>query len=184
MEGANKLFLTWEGKPFHERLRSALGQFPKVYLSVDREEPYAALGLPMVPDRWPNCGPLGGIASVLAICEEEAVFVTACDLPLLSADVVERIFSAWDGGITLASADGRIQPLLGIYPKSVLPELEKRLAKGRLRMYDFLTEVGCTAVPLPEGCRAAENINTRQDYRRLNNQTGEALPPETPSETG
>lgn len=186
MGGEGKLFLTWEGTPFHERLCRALGRFSRIYLSVDREAPYAALGLPMVRDRYPDCGPMGGIASVLSACEGEAVFVTACDMPLLSTSVVDRIVSAWEGDITLACVDGRAQPLLGIYPKSVLPILEKRLATNRLRMYDFLTETGCKQVPLPEGCRAAENINTPQDYRRLTTESGKAQRAlsETPSDSG
>ena len=169
MAGEKKLFLTYEGRPFWERLREALGQFPDVYLSVDRVEPYAETGLPLVRDLWPDCGPMGGIASGLKTCPAEALFVTACDTPLLDRDTVERIASAWDGGITLASVDGRLQPLLGIYPKSVLPVLEKRLANGSLRMYDFLVDVGFTQVPLLEGSSAAENINTPEDYRRLTN---------------
>lgn len=167
MAGERKLFLEYRGRPFWSHLREALGQFPTVYLSVDREDPYADTGLPLVPDLWPGHGPMGGIASGLKTCPEDALFVTACDTPLLDRETVTRIVSAWDGGITLACAGGRLQPLMGIYPKSVLPELEKRLAKGSLRMYDFLKAVGFTTVPLPEGSAAAENINTPEDYRRL-----------------
>jgi molybdopterin-guanine dinucleotide biosynthesis protein A len=180
MGGEKKLFLDYQGQPFWTYLLTALEVFPTVYLSVDREEPYASAGLPMVRDRWPDMGPMGGIASGLRQCPEEALFVTACDTPLLDRTTVERILERWDGGVTLASAGGRVQPLIGIYPKSVLPELEKRLAKGSLRMYDFLRAVGFRQVPLPEGSAAAENINTLEDYRQL---TENRESSKTPSET-
>jgi molybdopterin-guanine dinucleotide biosynthesis protein A len=115
---------------------------------------------------------MGGIASGLKQCPEEALFVTACDTPRLDRATVELILAQWDGGVTLASVGGRVQPLIGIYPKSVLPELEKRLAKGSLRMYDFLRAVGFRQVPLPEQSTAAENINTPEDYRQLTETTG------------
>jgi molybdopterin-guanine dinucleotide biosynthesis protein A len=134
----------------------------------------------MVRDLWQDMGPMGGIASGLRQCPEDTLFVTACDTPLLDRATVELILANWDGGVTLASTQGRIQPLLGIYPKSVLPELEKRLAKGELRMYDFLRAVGFRQVPLPEGGAAAENINTPEDYRQL---TENRESSKTPSET-
>ena len=171
MAGEKKLFLPYEGRPFLSHLLDALAELPKVYLSVDRPEPYEAAQLPMVPDRWPNCGPMGGIASVLRACGEEAVFVTACDTPLLDRETVQQLVSAWQGGVLLVSVDGRIQPLLGIYPKSALPELEKRLAKGELRMYDFLRAFGYVELPLPERSQAAVNINTPEDYRALKRKT-------------
>lgn len=167
MAGERKLFLDYQGRPFWSHLREALGQFSMVYLSVDQEEPYADTGLPLVRDLWPGLGPMGGIASGLKQCPEEALFVTACDTPLLDAATVQRIAAAWDGGITLASSEGRLQPLMGIYPKSALAEIEKRLAKGELRMYDCIRALGYTTVPLPPHSSASENINTPEDYRRL-----------------
>jgi molybdopterin-guanine dinucleotide biosynthesis protein A len=180
MAGEKKLFLDYQGQPFWVHLYTALEGFPTVYLSVDREEPYAAIGLPMVRDLWPAMGPMGGIASGLRQCPEEVLFVTACDTPLLDSGTVERILAQWDGGVTLANAGGRVQPLIGIYPKSVLPELEKRLAKGSLRMYDFLRAVGFRQVMLPKQSTAAENINTPEDYRQL---TENRESSKTPSET-
>lgn len=171
MAGEKKLFLPYEGRPFVEHLVDALSVFPMIYLSVDCLEPYAAANLPMVPDRYPNCGPMGGIASVLSVCREEALFVTACDMPLLDRATVEELAAAWQGGVTLASVDGHIQPLLGIYPKSALPELEKRLAKRELRMYDFLRQFGYAELPLSALSCSAVNINTPQDYQSLNHPT-------------
>ena len=48
MAGEKKLFLDYQGQPFWVHLLTALEEFPTVYLSVDREEPYASAGLPMV----------------------------------------------------------------------------------------------------------------------------------------
>jgi molybdopterin-guanine dinucleotide biosynthesis protein A len=167
MGGEKKLFLRYRERAFYEHLLDALGTFQSIYLSVDEEEPYAQVQLPMVRDLFPGAGPLGGIASGLKLCQEDGLFVVACDMPLLSRSVVEQIADAWDGGITLASVDGRVQPLLGVYAKSTLELMEKRLAKGERKMYDFLREAGCSQVEFPAGCMAAENINTPQDYRKL-----------------
>ena len=77
MEGQKKLFLRYAGETFCQRILHACDCLPAVYLSVDNKEPYRKAGLPMVEDRWRGIGPLGGIASGLLTCKEDALFVMA-----------------------------------------------------------------------------------------------------------
>ena len=83
MEGQKKLFLRYAGETFCQRILHACDCLPAVYLSVDNKEPYRKAGLPMVEDRWRGIGPLGGIASGLLTCKEDALFVMACDMPMM-----------------------------------------------------------------------------------------------------
>lgn len=169
MRGEKKLFLEYGGEGFYRRILRAMGQFSAVYLSVEDAAPYGELGLPLIVDRYGPVGPAGAILSVLTVCEAEAVLVAACDMPFIDEDAVERLLCEYERfpGIVAAQSGGRVQPLLGIYPQSAAPVLERAVRQGDYRMMKVLEQAGYRAVPLPEGSRAAENINTPEDYRRL-----------------
>ena len=63
--GRDKALLNWRGQPLlaHMVATARAAGAAEVVISGDPAQ-YAAFG-PCVPDQWPGCGPLGGIASVL-----------------------------------------------------------------------------------------------------------------------
>ena len=68
---------------------------------------------------------------------------------------------------------GRLQTLLGIYHKRVLPALTQRLVDGRkekLRIRDFLQDLDVAYVKaqaLTDGVRKSTSCNTPQEWQRL-----------------
>lgn len=208
MEGQKKLFLRYAGETFCQRILHACDCLPAVYLSVDRKEPYKEAGLPMVEDRWKGIGPLGGIASGLLECKEDALLVMACDMPMIDQKTVERLLETYDAmlreqvldaeqqdgtesmtaGESMATADshlpalvasqnGRIHPLFGIYPKRVLPYAEELIREGDYRIMHLLERAGYRTMELDTESRAMENVNSTEEYRRLAEKTksGEEL---------
>ena len=199
MEGQKKLFLRYAGETFCQRILHACDCLPAVYLSVDNKEPYRKTGLPMVEDRWRGIGPLGGIASGLLTCKEDALFVMACDMPMMERQTVERMLEMYekifcetaaakaerpagpesanaaesaDGAnlqppVLVASQNGRIHPLFGIYPKRVLPFAEELIREGDYRIMHFLERAGYRTLELEPESHAMENINSTEEYRRL-----------------
>ena len=49
----------------------------------------------MVEDRWREIGPIGGIASGLVSCEEDALLVMACDMPMIDTESVQRLLDTY-----------------------------------------------------------------------------------------
>lgn len=177
MEGQKKLFLRYAGETFCQRILHACDCLPAVYLSVDKKEPYKEAGLLMVEDRWKGIGPLGGIASGLLECEEDALLVLACDMPMIDKKTVEQMLKTYEEicrgagnaypPVLVASQNGRIHPLFGIYSKRMLPFAEKLIREGDYRIMHLLERAGYRTLELePESC-AMENINTAEEYRYL-----------------
>ena len=112
MDGKKKLFLELEGKSFLESILDALQGFDKIYLSVEDQAPYECLDLPMIVDEIPEIGPIGGIYSRLKACEEEALFVVACDMPFVTKEAVRRLLDVFShrNKITIAWADDMEHP--------------------------------------------------------------------------
>ncbi len=169
MDGKKKLFLELEGKSFLESILDALRDFDKIYLSVEEKTPYEHLNMPMVVDEIPEIGPLGGIYSGLKNCEEDALFVVACDMPFVTGTVVKMLLNEYSKHhkVTIAYAEDRVHPLLGIYPKSVLPYIEKQIQAQDYRMMNVLKQTGYITVVLPNEDISTKNINTVAEYEQL-----------------
>ena len=163
MEGQKKLFLRYGGETFCQRILHACDCLPAVYLSVDKKDPYQEAGLPMVEDRWREIGPIGGIASGLVSCKEDALLVMACDMPMIDPESVQQLLDTYRENtsvILVAEQNGRIHPLFGIYPKHVLSVAMQMIREGDYRMmhlleragYRTLEPVSYTHLTLPTSC--------------------------------
>ena len=80
MGGEPKALMDVGGARIVDRVVRALREVSDDLLLVtNTPELYASLGLPMVPDVFPDSGSLGGIYSGLAAAPGEAAFTVACD---------------------------------------------------------------------------------------------------------
>ena len=181
--GTDKAMLTAEGKPNAVRLLHALSgedsPCTEVWLSIGTGESYPAIHAQKVSDRFPGCGPMGGLEAALTVCREEYLFVAPVDTPFADAQMARELMtymadaSRQRDAVLVVDGDGRLQTLLGIYHKRVLPSLTQRLADGRkekLRMRDFLREldvVYVNAQELTDGVRKSTSCNTPREWRRL-----------------
>ena len=166
--GQKKGLLQAGGKPFILQITDTFKNagFDEVLLSVDREDPYAFLQLPMVPDRYPECGPLGGIASAMESTAAGAYFTVACDMPFIRAEAIHKLLDQYmeSGGIVLASDGADFEPLFGIYPRFVLPEAKALLSEGICKTRQLFKRCGGTLVTFPGSELSFRNINTAEDY--------------------
>lgn len=169
MDGRKKIFLEYQGEPFYKHTLQAFSMFPQTYLSVEQMEIYAHLGLPMVEDQYQEIGPMGGLVSGLRTIEADALCVAACDMPMIESYVVEMLVKAYQEHpqITVIQAGDRLHPLLGIYPKSCLADLEELIAEGMYKMKFLLEKSGYQVVKLGADYQGVRNVNTMGEYLDL-----------------
>ncbi len=115
-------------------------------------------------------GPLGGLSAGLAAMADraDAVYLSACDVPFLTAAFVARMASFLTPEIDIAVPDvgGYKHPLAAVYRTSVAGEVAKLLAADRLRMTDLFDAVRTRVVTdaeLPEA-QSLRNLNTPEEY--------------------
>ncbi len=90
-----------------------------------------ALGVPTLPDRYPDEGPLAALATVLRWADRGVVVVAPCDLPLLRAEHVEALVEAATADrAAIATRDGRPQPSLGCWPAGWGRQLVASIGSG------------------------------------------------------
>lgn len=114
-------------------------------------------------------GPLSGVKAGLRWAQEVGVAslaVCPCDVPLLPADLHERLLAAAAGGAAMAeTAEGR-QPMCAVWPVTALPMLTEALAGGaHPPTWRVLEELGAVKVRFDASDFA--NLNTREDLERI-----------------
>ena len=181
--GTDKAMLAAEGIPNAVRLFRALSgedsPCTDVWLSIGTGESYPEIHAQKVSDRFPGCGPMGGLEAALTVCREEYLFVTPVDTPFADAQMARELMvymtdaSRQRDAVLVIDGGGRLQTLLGIYHKRVLPALTQRLADGRkekLRIRDFLRDLDVAYVKaeeLTDGVRKSTSCNTPQEWQQL-----------------
>jgi molybdopterin-guanine dinucleotide biosynthesis protein A len=148
------------------------GVFDRLVLSVQNEDAFPEIKVLKVIDRYPDTGPLGGIASVLE-SGETAIFCVACDMPLLNPDLIRFLCGFRDCDAVLPVWRGRIETLHALYSSALLPQFQRALSQGRFRIADSLGEGHVKYVQDaqvqgfdPEGL-SFRNVNTPDDYDQI-----------------
>jgi molybdenum cofactor guanylyltransferase len=168
--GADKALVRVDDVPMAERVATALesaGCAPLVLIGGDPAA-LASLDRPLIADRWPGAGPLGGVITAL-VAHHADVVVAACDLPWLDAATVGAVLhaaatSAPDVDVVVAHT-GRIEPALAWWSASCLPELERCFADGRRALHEAITAMRWREVAVEPS--ALRNVNAPADLPPL-----------------
>ncbi len=97
----------------------------------------------VVPDRLPRAGALGGLYTALCEAVTPYVLVVACDLPFVSARVVERLAALAGGTVDAVvprTVDG-MQPLCAVYARRLKNRVRRHIESGHLKVQDLLAAV-------------------------------------------
>jgi len=158
------------GVPLAARAAATLSLVLPEVVVVSSREPPAGATLRHLRDLREGCGPLGAIEAALARAADaglDGVFVLACDLPLVGADVIRAVLAGLGGASACAPArDGEpaCEPLCAAYRASCLGPAGALLDRGARAAHELFAAVGGVTVALPAG--AFLNVNTPADRDR------------------
>lgn len=133
---------------------------------------YAAFG-PVVEDRFPGCGPLGGIHAALSMTRTELNLILSVDLPLMKAEFLRWLVNEAAQGNELATVprhNDRNEPLCAVYRRSLLPAVEEALQAGQYKVDRIFSQAATRFISEDEMSRAGfqdeifRNVNTPAEY--------------------
>ena len=181
--GRDKALLEVDGEPMARRVAGtiqAAGAVEVVAIGGDKTA-LQALGLAVVPDRWPGEGPLGGLVLSLEMCSADIVFVAACDLVAPSPNAI-RSTVAWlvehpDADIAVPShatgpgerqaRDEPSQWMHCAWRRQAVASLRARFAGGERAINRAVRDTGLAVVTVPGVDPAAlADVDTPEDLRR------------------
>ena len=128
----------------------------------------ALLDCPIVVDRWPDRGPLGGLLSAAHETPSTRIFALAGDTPHVTPAIIEELVDAWREGdeAVVPEHDGRLEPLAALYDRqALLREAWTTLQSEDPSMHALLARLRVRRVPCDS--QAFVNVNTIADLAML-----------------
>lgn len=171
--GRDKAFLELDGQPLIQIvLERMLDVCSEVLIVSGDVAPYAGLGVPVVQDRFPDVGVLGGLHAGLRAASADLSLAVGCDMPFLNPDLL-RAFAAWAAGVDVAllRRGENVEPLHAAYRRTCLPAMEAAIRAGKRRIISFFPWVRVRCVtedqvrPLDPHLTSFRNVNTPQEWQ-------------------
>lgn len=174
--GREKYFFRYDGKTFIEHLISSLGSVVDEIILVTRDQAQCTRfsgipGISITSDIRKGIGPIGGIHAGVQQAKGAFLFVVACDMPCVSALVIEHLFSRIDAHDAVIPRwdDEMIEPLHAVYRRDVLLEYlsghHSRSLREMIRQLDVkFVDIADLRALDPE-LRTFTNINNIEDLK-------------------
>ncbi len=135
--GTDKAFVVLDGRTLLARMLEVARALTSNVRVVGNPGKFAAFA-PVIEDLFPGCGPLGGIHAALRSSPTDLNVILAVDVPFVSLALLQflltRAQNVPTSVVTLARANGGLQPLCGVYRRSFADVAEKALRDGRYKI--------------------------------------------------
>lgn len=174
--GTNKSFLKLGNQTIIERIAELMKSiFTDVIIITNKPDEYEFLNLPLYEDIYKWKGPLAGIHSALTHSTTEKIFVLSCDVPLMTKEMIQYLVEyKSEKQVVFCEAAGYHQPLVGVYSKEILSEVEKFLTESELSdksLHQFLKIIEPEIIH-PEKLSFYKdeiffNVNRPEDYKQI-----------------
>lgn len=171
MNYRDKSTLLHEGKTFLEIIVSKLLAFDRIMVIANRDKSeYPSLKAEFHKDLLKDIGPMGGIYTALTHSSDHYVFITTCDMPLVTNKQIDLIRNAGDYDVVIPVYEDKYEMLFARYSRRCLRQIEKLIDEKRYKITGIFEDKSLLVKKIPvdktfmEGLR---NINTPTEYASL-----------------
>lgn len=115
--------------------------FDNVYISAKNNK--FNFEVEVIEDCYTNASPLVALVSIFEALEEEELFILSVDAPFLTPQTVEEIYkkSKKQSAAVIAESTNGLEPLCGIYRRSILEKAKEFLKEDNHRLQALLKSV-------------------------------------------
>ena len=169
--GRTKALIELDGVPMASRVARALRDAgcASVFAYGGDPDELASLALPVLPDRYPGSGPLGGVLGVLELLagsdrQVAGVFVVACDLPALTgADLAGLAAAVRDHpqADVIVARTTTIEPTCAIWNPAATRRIRRCFDEGVRAVHVAIVHLESFEVDVDPA--ALRNINTPEE---------------------
>ncbi len=165
--GQHKALLPYRGTTLVEHVAKIVSEVAGSVALIGDPGRLGHLGLAVFPDELASYGPASGIYTALRVTTTDWNLMVACDMPAITADLLRllllRAETAQRDCVAATGPYGQPEPLCAVYHRRCLPALTRSIRDKRLRMRDFVKEIGAVWVPVDDKLALA-NVNTPGEW--------------------
>lgn len=140
--GTDKALIQIDGKTLLEKIIQICQPLCTQILISSNNSAHEKFGYKIIPDEIKNCGPLGGIYSCLKKSETDWNFIISVDAAFVKPDFISFLISKTGNYDAVAPVHnlGK-EPLIALYHKNNLKEIEKMLNSKNYKMTHLLNSI-------------------------------------------
>ena len=177
--GSHKALAELGGARIIDRVANAVAvAASRVVVVANELDVYRDVGEEVRPDIQPGLGALGGIYSAVQWAAEvdcDVALTVACDMPFVSAGLLERLVEVADpGAAVLPASQGPrgLEPLCAVYGVGCLDAISAAIERGDRAVISFFEDVDLRVLDTSEVARYGRaehmfmNVNRQEDRLR------------------
>jgi molybdopterin-guanine dinucleotide biosynthesis protein A len=151
--GTDKALLPIAGQTLLAHQLNTVRTLAPAELFISTRDPrlYDGFNARLVTDRWPDAGPLAGIAAALETATSPLLLVLAVDLPAVTPELLRCLLEyAQPHAGVVPRIQGQLEPLAAAYPKAATALALNLLHAGQRAVHTFVDQCqasGLVVVP-------------------------------------
>jgi molybdenum cofactor guanylyltransferase len=163
--GRDKGLMFFRGRPMARHVLDPMAMVCQRILVSANDPAYGMFGFELVKDEIAEFGPVGGLMSALRQSDSEMNLVLSCDIPLISHTLlVDLLRTPFEANALVVRNNADIHPLIGVYRRGALAELERAVREGEHKLKVALERMGFETFEVADAdAGQLMNMNTPQD---------------------
>ncbi len=139
--------------------------FDKVYLSAKSDK--FDFDMLLIEDRYEVSSPLVALVSVFESLDLECIFVLSVDAPFVGQNIIDKLYAEVNvlNDVIVARSPFGVEPLCGVYRRTILPHAKALMSEGNHRLKDLLNQV-VTQEVFFESEEDFINLNHPDEYQK------------------
>ena len=166
--GRNKALVEVKGQTIIEKVVSAVpAKKENVKIVTSSFQTFRFLKLEMISDIHPGLGPIGGVHAGLVDSAFDFNFFLACDLPLISTEVIQLVLDSHSGQDVFGVRTKKgLEPLCALYSKNCISTIDNQMKIKDYSLHSLLETIPSEFIEM-ENSNLLFNMNTKQDLEDL-----------------
>ena len=165
--GSQKWKVQIEGKPILDHLWEKCSDFGSRWV-VGKDRP-VEMDKPFIVDKLNLRSPFNGLYTALHHTQSEWNLILSCDLPLLTATVIEQLWRKKHNNSygVIPKTNKGLEPLAGFYNRRSISLLNSRLENENYNLQTLIENENFTIVTMDSDKDTFFNMNTADDYETV-----------------
>jgi molybdenum cofactor guanylyltransferase len=178
--GRDKALVGFGGRTMLAQTTELLASVCGEVIIVAAEGKYPDVRVPLLADRWPGQGPLGGILTALqssALRSTESIWnlIVSCDMPFLTRDWLEFLCQRAERSaaqVAVAESANGLEPLCACWKTTSMPSVQAAFDSGVRKVTDAMKRLPMEVLDVSVWKRFDTkgrlfwNVNTLADYEK------------------